>query len=115
MTKKEQQRIAQEEMNRIIVDAINQYNEYISTVDDWQSVKQLRSCNAKVYTTERYHVLMSYNTMVAFIDRRTDCLYDLLRFVYGYTATSAQHIAKFDHDYGAGKWGCSDRYTWRAC
>lgn len=115
MTKKEQQSIAQEEMNRMIDDAINQYNEYISTTDDWQSVKQLRSCNAKVYTTKRYHVLMSYNTMVAMIDRRTDCLYDFLRLVYGFTSTSAQHISKFEKDYCKGKWNCAHRYTWRAC
>lgn len=82
--------------------------------------RRLRSCSAKVFdlvddTTGEvlYHVLRSYNTIVAFIDPATDTLYDVLRLVYGYTATSAQHIAKFDKDYGRGKWGCANRVTYR--
>lgn len=81
---------------------------------------QLRRCSATVFdlvddTTGEvlYHVLRSYNTIVAFIDPTTDTLYDVLRKVYGYTATSAQHIAKFDKDYGRGKWGCANRVTYR--
>lgn len=73
-----------------------------------QNYKPLRSCSATVFdivdtTTGEvlYHVLRSYNTIVAFIDPRTATLYDVLRLVYGYTATSAQHISKFAHDYGA--------------
>lgn len=31
----------------------------------------------------------------ALYDKSADTLYDVLRGVYGYTATSAQHIAKF--------------------
>ena len=50
---------------------------------------------------------------MAAIDVRTDTLYDFLRYVYGYTSTSAQHIAKFDKDYGRGKWGCANRVTYR--
>ena len=81
---------------------------------------RLRSCSATVFdlvddTTGEvlYHVLRSYNTVVAFIDPTTDTLYDVLRKVYGYTATSAQHIAKFSKDYGMGKWGCTNRLTYR--
>lgn len=77
--------------------------------------KQLRSCSATVfdivdtYTGEiLYHGLRSYNTIVAFIDVQTDTLYDVLRLVYGYTPTSAQHISKFSKDYGSGKWGCAN-------
>ena len=73
-----------------------------------QNYKPLRSCSATVFdvvddTTGEilYHVLRSYNTIVAFIDPRTNTLYDVLRLVYGYTATSAQHISKFAQDYGA--------------
>ena len=36
-----------------------------------------------------------------------------LRAVYGYTSTSAQHISKFDKDYGRGTWGCKERVTYR--
>ena len=81
---------------------------------------RLRSCSATVFdlvddTTGEvlYHVLRSYNTIVAAIDVRTDTLYDFLRYVYGYTSTSAQHISKFSKDYGMGKWGCTNRLTYR--
>ena len=69
-------------------------------------IKRLRSCQAWVWATEDYYVLQSYGTLVAVIEKSTDTCYDALRYVYGYTSTSAQHIAKFRHDYGAGKWGC---------
>lgn len=115
MTKKEQQRIAQEEMNRLIEKAIHDFNAETVNSSIWSESEQLRSCNAKVYTGGNYYVLQSYNTVVAFIDRRADCLYDVLRLVYGYTSTSAQHISKFEHDYCAGDWRCKARYTWRAC
>lgn len=74
---------------------------------------RLRSCSATVYSTGNYYVLRSYNTIIAAIDKRTDTCFDFLRKVYGYTATSAQHISKFDHDYGTGAWGCRERMTWR--
>ena len=77
--------------------------------------EKLRSCQATVYIYEDYILLKSYRTIVAGIDRKTDTLYDFLRMVYGYTSTSAQHIAKFSHDYGSGNWGCEQRYTWRSC
>lgn len=74
--------------------------------------RRLRTCNARVLETPNYYVLVSYNTTVACIDKRTDTLYDFLRFMYGYTATSAQHISKFKNDYGAGKWGCEHEYRY---
>lgn len=77
--------------------------------------RKLRSCSASVAdaidceTGEvLYHVLTSYNTVVAIIDVQTDTLIDFLRYVYGYTSTSAQHISKFSKDYGSGKWGCAN-------
>ena len=82
--------------------------------------KRLRYCAADVApvmdaeTGElMYYVLRSYNTVVAAIDVSNDTLYDFLRYVYGYTATSAQHISKFSQDYGMGKWGCTKRVTYR--
>lgn len=71
------------------------------------TIKRLRSCSAEVLTTQRYHFLKSYDTIIAFIDKNTDTCYDVLRYVYGYTATSAQHITKFRCDWGYGKWGCT--------
>ena len=70
--------------------------------------KRLRSCSAEVLETPSFFILRSYNTVVAVIDKLTGNTWDVLRMVYGYTATSAQHIAKFSNDYGNGK-----RYTWR--
>lgn len=62
-------------------------------------VKKLRSCNAKVYETENWYILQSYETPVAYIWKHGFEIYDNLRIEYGYTATSTQHIAKFIHDY----------------
>ena len=60
---------------------------------------RLRSCRAYVITTPSYYLLQSYHTIVAVIDRETGACYDFLRVAYGYTSTSAQHIAKFRNDY----------------
>ena len=65
-------------------------------------VGRLRTCNATVYENERYIVLISYTTTVAFIDKQEQKAYDILRLIYGYTSTSAQHIAKFFNDYARG-------------
>lgn len=56
---------------------------------------RLNHCQAWTQDFEGFTVLWSYNTAVAFYDKINDTLYDVLRAVYGYTATSAQHIAKF--------------------
>ena len=75
--------------------------------------EQLRHCTAWVWETLDYYVLQSYETFVACIEKATDTCYDVLRVEYGYTSTSAQHIAKFRHDYGSGKWGCAISITAR--
>ena len=72
------------------------------------NVSRLRKCSAEVYETAGYFLLRSYRTLVAVIDKRTGTTYDVLRVAYGYTSTSAQHIAKFSNDYGNG-----NLYTWR--
>lgn len=57
-------------------------------------VCRLYSCNAEILECMGVLVLVSYGTPIAVY---TDdlSLYDCLRVVYGYTATSSQHIAKF--------------------
>lgn len=62
--------------------------------------KKFRSCSAEVLEKDNYILLRSYNTIVAVIDLEYGIGYDFLRLVYGYTATSAQHISKFFKDYG---------------
>ncbi len=75
---------------------------------DFAPAMRLRSCNAYVSCIGKWLVLTSYSTIVAVLDSETRSLYDVLRYRYGYTATSAQHISKFAHDYEA-----KERYTWR--
>ena len=114
MKKSEQLAINEQVLNALTV--FNGAN--VSTRTDlW---KPLRSCSAEVApaidneTGEvLYYVLRSYRTIVAIIDTQTDTLVDFLRYVYGYTATSAQHISKFNQDYGMGKWGWTNRLTYR--
>lgn len=63
--------------------------------------EQLRSCKAVVHYIASGCVLQSYNTIVAIADYQNDVL--LVRGYY--SATTAQHIAKFQHDF------CPDSYT----
>lgn len=105
--KKEQQILINDECLKIFADAMEAYERLHTPFE------RLRSSSGAVCCTGRYYILQSYRTIVAVIDRTTDTCIDVLRYVYGYTATSAQHISKFAHDYGAGKWGCENRLTWR--
>lgn len=107
MKKNEKQRL----INDICLDS------YHAAMDEMAPVcacKRLRSCQAYVIETEHYYILRSYRTFVAVIAKVTDVLYDFLRWVYGYTSTSAQHISKFEKDYCKGKWECADRLTYRS-
>lgn len=71
-------------------------------------VKRLRTCSAYVYETDSYYILLFYETVVAFIRKDDGECFDILRNVYGYSATSAQHISKFKKDYHA-----VSTQTWR--
>lgn len=55
---------------------------------------KLYSCNAEIWEYDGILVLVSYGTPIAVYAYGCK-LYDCLRVVYGYTATSSQHIAKF--------------------
>jgi len=63
---------------------------------------QLRSCQAYVYHFENFEILKSYNTVIAIYDRANNKTYDFLRYVYGFTMTSAHQISKFISDYVLG-------------
>ena len=95
MTKQEQRQV-----NETVIKKIDEFN---SSPMRLISKKTLRNCNAEVYkllnkeTGEIIYALKSYNTVIAFA--YGNCVYDFLRLVYGYTATSAKHISKFIHDY----------------
>ena len=103
---------AQIEANKEVLLAVDRYNEEIK-VSVLHHGKRLRTCQAYVYETPSFYVLQSYNTVVAIIEKSTDTCYDFLRKVYGYTNTSAQHISKFDKDYGRGMCGCKERVSYR--
>ena len=103
--KKAEQAIMNQKAEKIFNAAMNE----LSGVNSIISTKPLRTCNAKVIETKNFYLLKSYNTFIAAIEKRTDTLSDVLRIVYGYTATSAQHISKFEKDYCSGKWNCAER------
>lgn len=104
---------AQLETNKEVLEELDRLKDELKNCSLFSTCKRLRSCNVYVYETPSLYVLRSYNTVVAIIDKNTDTCYDFLRGVYGYTRTSAQHISKFDKDYGSGKCGCKKRVTYR--
>lgn len=106
MRKQDQIKMNDEVMARI--EAVNAEIE-----EGVKDLGQLRSCSARVGETENYYILKSYRTIIAAIDKRDDTLVDFLRYVYGYTATSAQHINKFGKDYGRGTWAPANVLTFR--
>lgn len=57
--------------------------------------KRLYQCQAQMYFTDYVVLLKSYNTFVAAFDINESTVYDFSRYVYGYTATTAQHVRKF--------------------
>ena len=98
-------RAEQQEINRVAMEIFDNAIIELNSIKGKAEWKRLRTCTAEVAETENYYILRSYDTLVACIEKSTGTLADVLRLVYGYTLTSAQHIAKFRHDYGAGKWG----------
>ena len=95
ITTKEKVKLNKIHRNDIILEALEEYNTYTETAL-CTAPRRLDYCTAETFNVgSRYTVLRSYNTIVAFYDYDTDTLYDVLRYVYGYTATSAKHIAKF--------------------
>ena len=98
--------IMQRAENQMVLDAIDWFN---SKDHKLVEIDRLRYCSAWVYKYNDCYVLESYRTAIAIIRFCDGCMYDFLRYVYGYTNTSCQHLAKFAHDYAAQK-----RYTWRS-
>ena len=89
----------QAETNAYIVDMIETYINPEMRKMVYHS--RLRTCSAHVYETEHFYVLRSYNTFVASFNKETGEFIDFLRYVYGFTNTSAQHIAKFRNDFAS--------------
>ena len=109
--KKDDQRAINELVDGIYTCALDELSsEFNGCWRAFAPCRKLRSCTAWVYETENFYLLQSYKTIVAIISKNSNTLYDALRTVYGYTATSAQHIAKFRNDYGS---PYADRFTAR--
>ena len=97
----------QEFLNQFSVRVCNLANEQYENDIPFR-VCQLRRCSATVYFYNDGTILLeSYSTIVAAILRtvREDgpfyiCV-DFLRYAYGYTPTSCQHIRKFFEDYAS--------------
>ena len=104
-------------MKKVRIEQQKRMNEHTQLFAEWFNAqhrtpikyKRLRSCRAMVFEFEDCYILQSYHTIVAGIRKDTGEEFDLLRLVYGYTSTSAHHIAKFFADYGNG----GTRYVWR--
>lgn len=101
----------QENINNECLKAIEKFN----TLNDKEyfNRQRLDYCSAYTYETENYIVLISYHTLIAFIEKSTHTLYDVLRYVYGYTATSAKHISKFRRFNKIGAWEYGRELTYR--
>lgn len=90
MTRKEMQL----KVNREVMSNWAQVREVWDSIPDNVTVTRIDYCQCGYIVWGRYIFLVSYNTMIAYIDA-DGVLVDILRLVYGYTATSAKHIAKF--------------------
>ena len=66
-----------------------------SVFNNGKRLCKLYCCNAEIWECSGILILVSYGTPIAVFAPEDGSLYDCLRVVYGYTATSSQHISKF--------------------
>lgn len=85
----------QVEINNYVENTVNDINALLRTYDAPIKWYQLYRCSADTCAVGDWILLRSYSTIVAAYNVNTGEMFDFLRLVYGYTATSAQHIAKF--------------------
>lgn len=69
-----------------------------------ERIRTLHYCNAEIWEYKGFLALVSYRTPIAVYAPDNATLYDCLRIVFGYTATSSQHISKFS------KWLAENNY-----
>lgn len=84
----------QVKINREVLSSWEQAKKVWNTIPDGVTVTRIDYCKCGYVRCGSYIFLISYNTLVAYI-QGDGVLFDILRLVYGYTATSAKHIAKF--------------------
>ena len=93
------------EINKKVLQAMHEaVEEYTLTKanqldNDWARLNKCQACT--LVGMSHWIFLKSYSTIVAAIDTDTWICYDFSRYVYGYTATTCQHIHKFANQYDA--------------
>ena len=104
MTKREIQKLE----NQLVEKAWEKAKKvWTNSSKDIDELERLDYCQAWTYQTRGYSFLVSYSTLVAFIDDNGN-MFDVLRLVYGYTTTRAKHISKFRN-----KFRHVSEHTWR--
>lgn len=111
------------EKNKLQLQVNERIERFIDNWNDMQSdyelshYKRLFTCSAYYrvfvgYADETVVLLQSNNTIVAavVINGKEKRGYDFLRYVYGYTSTSAQHISKFFRLFNV---PYTNRFIWR--
>ena len=87
----------QQLINDVVINAIDYYNNELTAGEYYHRVDTCQAWWKDIINPDTGEVvgtlLISYNMLVAFTIGGV--MYDFLRYVYGYTATSAKHIAKF--------------------
>lgn len=107
-----------ENFSELLPDHVNNMCEEMLSVAEREAeqvieTRQLNYSEAYIKETEHFYVLYSYDEIVAFIEKSTNTLYDLLLFVRGYSGVSLTHINKFEKLYGKGIYGCKGTLRWK--
>lgn len=84
----------QVKINREVLSNWAHTKEVWDSITDNATLTRIDYCKCGYIVWGRFVFLVSYSTMIAYIDD-DGVLVDILRLVYGYTASSAKHIAKF--------------------
>lgn len=84
----------QVKINREVLSNWTQTKEVWDSIPNNVTVTRIGYCQCGYIVWGSYVFLVSYSTLVAYIDS-DGVLVDILRLVYGYTPTLAKHIAKF--------------------
>lgn len=75
----------------------NAYNNFMGIIGTSANFgsERLYKCKANIVWGYGTLILYSYGTPIVAVDIQSKVCYECLRPIYGYTATSNQHIAKF--------------------
>ena len=100
------------EINNYVENIANDISALLRTSYEPIKWHRLYHCSADTCAVGDWILLRSYSTIVAAYNVNTGEMFDFLRLVYWYTATSAQHIAKFRNFCRDINLECSVMYRW---